>query len=61
MSMCDAFDGRAGFELGAEHVFPWGVLVAITLVGGGVRGAGTRAGTVCVEELPLCATVTTAL
>ena len=28
---------------------------------GGVRGAGTRAGTVCVEELPLRATVTTAL
>lgn len=59
--MCDAFDGRAGFELGAEHVFPRAVLVAVTLVGDGVRGAGTRADTGCVEEIPLCATVTIAL
>ena len=48
-------------ELGAEHVFPRGVLTALTVVGGRVRGAGTRAGSACVEELPLCAAVTTAL
>ena len=60
MSMCDAFDGRAGFELGAEHVFPWGVLVAITLVGGGLRGAGTRAGTGCELGL-LCSVAITTL
>lgn len=26
----NVFDGRAGFELGARHVFPLGVLAAIT-------------------------------
>lgn len=47
-------------ELGAEHVFPRDMLAALTVVGGGVRGAGTIAGSACVEELPLCAAVTTA-
>ena len=40
-----AFGGRAGFDGSANHVFPYGVLAAITLVAGRIemKGVGTRA------------------
>ena len=35
-----AFGGSAGFNVNTNHVFPLGVLAAITLTGGGVRDGG---------------------
>lgn len=34
--------------------FPWGVLVAVTLLGDGGRNGGTRDRTKCEPGLPLC-------
>lgn len=54
-----AFGGWAGFDGSANHVFPHGVLAAITLVAGRVemKGAGTRA--LWEDELPFPVAVTT--
>ena len=37
------FDGRTGFDVDANHIFPQGVLAALTLVGCGAGNGGTRA------------------
>ena len=42
--MPSAFYGRVGFDMDAIHIFPQGVLAAITLVGGGAGDGGARAG-----------------
>ena len=34
------FDGRTRFEMDTSHIFPQGVLAAITLVGGGAGDGG---------------------
>lgn len=47
-----AFGGRAGFDVDTSHIFPQGVLTAITLLGG-VAGDG-RASTGCKAGLTLC-------
>ena len=39
LNVPSAFGGRAGFDVDARHVFPQGVLAAITL-GGGRAGDG---------------------
>ena len=49
-----AFDGRAGFDMEASHVFPQGVLTAVTLVQGGTRDRGARVGARYEARLPLC-------
>ena len=36
------FDGRAGFDVNTNHIFPQGVLTAITLVGGGLGNGRIR-------------------
>ena len=40
----NAFGGRAGFDMNASHVFPQGVLAAITVVGGGLEMKGLQLG-----------------
>ena len=37
------FGGRAGSDVSRSHIFPQGVLAAITLVGGGAGDEGARA------------------
>lgn len=37
------FSGRAGFDTGAYHIFPQGVLAPVTLVGGVAGDGGARA------------------
>ena len=43
----------------ASHIFPQGVLVSITFVGGGARDWGVRAGARCEVGLPLCSVAIT--
>ena len=43
----NAFGGRAACDLDKNHIFPWGVLATITMVGDGARDAWTRAGAGC--------------
>ena len=45
------FSGRAGSEVSVGHTFPWDLLVAITLVGGGDYVGETRARTKCENGL----------
>ena len=40
LHMSNAFDGRAGFDVDASHIFPQGVLAAIIFVGVEAGGAG---------------------
>ena len=61
MHVPTAFGGRAGFDVDASHVFPQGVLAAVTLVGDGAGGGGARDGAVCEAGRPLCSVVVTAL
>ena len=44
-----AFGGRAGFDMDASHLFPQGVLAAITLLGGGGKRGKRRI--ILVSEL----------
>ena len=55
------FGGRTGFDVSTSHTLPQGVLVAVTLVGGGARDGGARARAMCESGLPLCSVVITAL
>ena len=57
----NAFGGRPGFDKNTSHIFPQGVLVAITLVGGGAGSGGARAGAMCKPGLPLCSVAIAAL
>ena len=44
-----------------SHIFPQGMLAAITLLGGGARDEGTRAGARCELRLLLCSVASTTL
>lgn len=61
LHMSNAFDGRAGFDVDASHIFPQGVLAAIIFVGVEAGGAGARAGAGCEVGLPLCSVALDAL
>ena len=60
-SVSTAFGGRAGFDVDPSHIFPQGLLAAITLVGGGARDGEARAGAQCEAGLPFCSVAVTAL
>ena len=51
--MPNAFGRTAGSEADASHIFPQGVLVAVTLVRGGAGDGGAKAGTGYEAGLPL--------
>ena len=55
----NAFGGMAGLEVDASHIFPWGVLAVIMLLGHWTRNGG--ADTKYEVELPLYSVATTAL
>ena len=59
LCMPSGFGGRPGSEVGMSHVFPQGVLAAITLVRGGDGGAKARAK--CELGLLLCSVAITIL
>ena len=48
------FGERAEFDVNTSHVFPQGVLAAITLVGCGAGDRGVRAKARCELRIPLC-------
>ena len=48
-----AFGGKAEFDVNAYHIFPQGVLVAITLLGGVAGDEGARACAKFEASLPL--------
>lgn len=54
----NAFGERAGFDVDPSHVFPQGVLEAITLLGSDAGERGTSAGTGCVVGFLSSVTVT---
>ena len=59
MSICSpylpsGFGGRAGSDVSMSHIFPQGVLAAITLVGGGAGYGGAKARASCELGLLLC-------
>ena len=47
----NAFGGKAGLDVDASHVFPQGVLPAVTFVGDGAGDGGARACTGCEAGL----------
>ena len=49
-----AFDGRAGFDENASHVFLQGVLASMPLVGDMTHEGGARGYARCEVALPLC-------
>ena len=53
--------GRAGSDVSRSHVFPQGVLAAITLVGGGAGDGADRDRARCELGLLLCSVATTTL
>ena len=59
--MSNTFGQRAGFDLNDSHVFPQGVLAAITLAWGVVDNGGARACLGGGEGLPLCSLAIIAL
>lgn len=44
---------KGGSHVDTSHIFPLGVLVAITLLGNGAGDGGARAGTACEAASPL--------
>ena len=54
------FGGSSVSEVSMDHIFPQGMLAAITLVGGGPRD-GARARATCELGLLLCSEVITTL
>ena len=56
----NAYGGKAGSDVDASHIFPQGVLTALTLVGGGARDGRARAEARCKTGLPLCSVAITA-
>lgn len=54
-----AFHGRDGFDVDTSHVFPQGVLIAITLIEGMAGDGGASTG--WEVELPLCSVSVTTL
>ena len=57
--VCSKTDGRAGSDSIRSHIFPQGVLAAITLVGGGAGGGGAKARARCEQGLFLCSLTNT--
>ena len=57
----NAFGGIAGFDMDASHIFPQGVLAAITLIGGGAGAREPRASSGCEAGLPCCSMAITTL
>ena len=57
----NAFGGRAGFDMNTSHIFPQGVLAAITLVRSGAGEGGARAGSRCELGLLLYSVAISAL
>ena len=55
-SLCvpSGFDVKAGFQVNISHIFPQGILAAVTLVGGKTEDDGTRARASCELMLPIC-------
>ena len=51
--LLSAFGGKAGFDVDASHIFPQGVLAAVTLVRGVAGDGGARACAGCEAGLPL--------
>ena len=58
-TVSNAFGRRAGFDEDASHIFPQGVLAAMTLVGGGAGDGGARAR--CEAGPPLCSVASNTL
>lgn len=56
-----AFDGRAGFDMDPTHVFPQGVLAAMTLVEGRAGDEGATARAIREARLLLCSVAVTTL
>ena len=59
--MPSAFGERTGFDMDESHIFPQGVLAAITLVVGESIDGGARAVTECEVGLRLCSVAITTL
>ena len=57
--MSNGFGERAGFDMNTVHVFPQGVLIAITLIEGMAGDGGASTG--WEVELPLCSVSVTTL
>lgn len=51
--MPNAFGRMTGSEVDASHIFPQGVLVAVTLVGSGAGDGGAKGGPGYEARLPL--------
>ena len=58
--MPSAFNGRAGFDVDASHIFPQGVLAAVTLVGPVAGDGGAKVCAGCEVGL-LCSLAVTTL
>ena len=52
--MPNVFSARAGFDVNASHLFPYGVLATITLIEGVAGVVGAKACTECEVGLPFC-------
>ena len=61
LRVSNIFGVRAGFDLDATHIFPQGVLVTITLIGGVVAVRGSKGCTRCEAGLPFWSVAVTAL
>ena len=57
----NGFGGRAGSDVSMSHIFPQGVLSAITLVGGWAGDGGARTRANCDPGLLLCSVANTTL
>ena len=57
----NAFDGKGGFDMDANHVSPQVVLATITLVGIGAGDGGARAGAECEAGISFCSVAVTDL
>ena len=61
LCVLSGFDGRAGSEMSKGHIFPQGMLAAITLIGGGAGDGGARARARCDLGLLFSVAVTALL
>ena len=61
LHMPNASGGGAGFDVDTSHIFPQGVLAAITSVGHVAGDGRARACIGCEAGLPLCSVASTAL
>ena len=59
--MPSGFGGRGGSDVNTSHVFPQGILVAISLIGSGEGDEGARVGAIYETRLPFCSVGITVL